>query len=64
MLVAAIIMRARLQRKRLIRCRVGHQAAATRVIHSYAGAQPYSATFRSHATAVRDTAARAQSFRP
>ena len=35
MLVAAIIMRARLQRKRLIRRRVWRQAAATRVIHRY-----------------------------
>jgi hypothetical protein len=51
MLVAAIIMRTRLQRKRAI----ARAPAATRVIHRCrAGA--YSATFAAHATAVGWTA--------
>jgi len=47
-------MRARLQRNRVIRCRLGHQAAAKPVIHSRGG-QALLCHLRSHATAQRQT---------
>jgi hypothetical protein len=47
-------MRARLQRNRVIRCRLGHEAAAKPVIHSRGG-PALLCHLRSHATAQRQT---------
>ena len=47
-------MRARLQRNRVIRCRLGHEAAAKPVIHSREG-PALLCHLRSHATAHRQT---------